>query len=164
ACDSTRRKTGFLLSLLFRFSGCLAEGVAMDLPIRSDALVSPLALRHVCPARGAGQPQRDPRPMDGVSLMPLIQGKMTERPRPIGFQSQGVTTLSDNRFKLVVSGGKGKKGKATADKVELYDLLADPEEKDNLIAQHPEVAAGMQRQLKAWVASCAHSSEGEDYK
>ena len=46
-------------------------------------------------------------PLDGISLMPLIDGKMKERPRPIGFWHHGETGLedgpvvwNDNQYKL----------------------------------------------------------------
>ncbi len=95
-------------------------------------------------------------PIDGVSLKPLIEGTMKERPRPIGFQTRGMATLSDDRFKLVIQGkGQG---------VELYDLLADPSEKNDVASRHPEIVKEMTRQLRAWQESCARSSRGEDYR
>jgi arylsulfatase A-like enzyme len=95
-------------------------------------------------------------PVDGVSLKPLIEGTMKKRPRPIGFQTRGMATLSDNRFKLVIQGkGQG---------VELYDLLADPSEKNDVASRHPEIVKEMTRQLRAWQESCARSSRGEDYR
>jgi arylsulfatase A-like enzyme len=113
-----------------------------------------------------------PTPIDGVSLVPLIDGTMTERPRPIGFQSSGQATLSDNRYKLYTKSlgraakpgkGKGKGKKAKGPVVELYDLLADPYEKTDLAAEKPEIVEKMKKQLLDWMASCAKSSRGGDY-
>ena len=42
-----------------------------------------------------------PNPIDGVSLLPMLDGTITERPQPIGFQSAGQVSLVDNRFKLI---------------------------------------------------------------
>ena len=39
------------------------------------------------------------RPMDGISLLPLIEGTMSTRPSPLGFQSSKQIALSDNRYK-----------------------------------------------------------------
>ena len=115
-----------------------------------------------------------PMPIDGVSLLPLIEGKMTERPRPIGFQSSGQVTLTDNRYKLVKAKGgtkRRKKGKpvpaaavATKLKYELYDLLADPGETTDIAAKHPDIVAKMTRTVEAWQASCQASNAGKDYK
>ena len=47
----------------------------------------------------------DSRPLDGVSLLPLIAGKMQQRPRPIPFESGGQLALIDNRYKLITFTG-----------------------------------------------------------
>ena len=97
-----------------------------------------------------------PNPIDGVSLLPLFEGEMTERPRPIGFESRGMRTLSDNRYKLVISGKK--KG------AELYDLVADPSESKNIADENKGIVDEMQEKLDAWRTSCAASAKGEDYR
>ncbi|HYW78210.1 MAG TPA: sulfatase-like hydrolase/transferase, partial [Thermoguttaceae bacterium] len=56
------------------------------------------------------QMKGQPKPVDGISLLPMIEGTMTERPRPIGFQSSGQVSLVDSRYKLIKSGGGKKKG------------------------------------------------------
>jgi len=122
-----------------------------------------------------------PRPVDGLSLMPVFGGSVQERPSPIGFNFGGKQALSDNRYKLVYypARGKGrkkvKKGKkveeegkkeepaATALKYKLYDLLNDPSESKDLAAEHPEVYKTMASTLEAWVASCKDSRAGKDY-
>ncbi len=98
-----------------------------------------------------------PKPTDGVSLLPLIEGKMTERPRPIGFQSRSMATLSDNRYKLVML--THRKG----NRIELYDLPADPSETTDVSAKHPDIVAAMTETLAEWRASCERSAAGEDY-
>jgi arylsulfatase A-like enzyme len=154
----------------------------------------------------AGQPVPR-RPLDGISLVPLFDGKMTSRPTPIAFWNganqpppgsepyinprlqEGTTplvkldpsgnpnrnflnfryprvqegdfgrarALLDNRFKLVIDGAAGS-GR------ELFDLRADPAEKNNVIAAHPEVAAKMEQQLRAWQQSVLESLTGADYR
>ncbi len=103
------------------------------------------------------------RPYDGVSLMPLIEGKMESRDRAIGFQSNNVATWNSERFKLVVSGGNRKKASEGDSKVELFDLLADPSETQNIASQHPDIAAKMKQELIQWQASCKKSDSGGDY-
>jgi arylsulfatase A-like enzyme len=100
-------------------------------------------------------------PLDGISLLPLIDGKMTQRPAPIGFWAHGNGSLAngpaawnDNRYKL---------HKLPGGKYELYDIPADISEKSDLAAQHPEVVARMKAELKNWQQSVLASNRGEDY-
>ena len=102
--------------------------------------------------RMTGQPE----PLDGVSLLPLIEGKMSERPKPIGFESGGQVALIDNRYKLITQG----KGKTWM----LFDLAADRSETKDLAAEKPEIVEKMTATLDAWRASCKDSLAGKDYR
>jgi arylsulfatase A-like enzyme len=100
-------------------------------------------------------------PLDGVSLVPLLDGQMKQRPKPIGFWHHGEHTLeegpvawSDNQYKL------HKRG---PNKYELYDLVADLSEKDDLTTKQPEVFQRMKAEMEAWQASVRASIKGEDY-
>jgi arylsulfatase A-like enzyme len=99
------------------------------------------------------------RPYDGESLLPLINGSMTERARPIGFHhnKNGVHwyALSDTRYKLIT----------TDDGVtwELYDLLSDPGEENNIAASNSAIVLQMQTILNEWISSCESSDSGGDY-
>jgi len=97
-----------------------------------------------------------PEPIDGVSLLPLIEGRMTERPRPIGFQSNKQVSLTDNRYKIYSS----DKGKTYV----LFDLLKDPGESNDLAAQKPQILEIMKSSLEKWLKSCKDSLDGKDYK
>lgn len=101
------------------------------------------------------------QPLDGISIVPLLDGKMKERPQPIGFWHHGNQSLDggpavwmENQYKL---------HKRAADKYELYDLLADISEKNDLAAIHPEVVARMKAKLEKWQQSVRGSIRGEDY-
>ena len=96
-----------------------------------------------------------PEPLDGVSLLPLIEGTMAERPRPVGFESGGQVALIGNRYKIY---GKGK-----SPKYELYDLIEDPGEKHDLAAEKPDIVKQMAATLEAWRRSCKGSLAGNDY-
>ncbi|NQT85128.1 sulfatase-like hydrolase/transferase [bacterium] len=97
-----------------------------------------------------------PEPTDGVNLIPLLEGKMTERPMPIGFESRGQLSLTDNRYKLIRS-------KAKAPWM-LFDIVDDPSEKNDLAAKHPDIVKSMEKTVLAWQASCKASLEGKDYR
>jgi len=97
-----------------------------------------------------------PRPIDGVSLLGLIEGKMTERPQPIGFESGKQTSLTDNRYKLISIDKGGT--------YMLFDLIEDPYEKKNIANEKPEIVKQMKKTLNKWRASCKLSLDGKDYK
>jgi len=103
-------------------------------------------------------------PLDGISLLPLVEGRMKERPRPMGFwqyngsaninTNSGPSAWSDNRYKLVKHG---------RNKYELYDLTVDPSEQTDLAARHPEIVNRMKAELESWQQSVLRSYRGEDY-
>lgn len=95
------------------------------------------------------KPKDQPQPLDGVSLKPLLDGTMTERPQPIGFQSANKLSLVDNRYKIIRTGQPG---------YALYDLLNDPGEKNDVSKQHPEVVDRMRKVVEDWQKSCADSA------
>ncbi|MEP2777464.1 MAG: sulfatase-like hydrolase/transferase [Luteolibacter sp.] len=97
----------------------------------------------------------DDRPRDGISLLPVLDGKQTERTKPIGFQSQKQVAWTTQQYKLYSNNG-GKKW-------ELYDLLADPSEKKDIAAAHPELVQTMCKELAQWQESCKISEQGGDY-
>jgi len=112
------------------------------------------------------------QPLDGVSLVPLIDGKMKERPAPIGFwysrklrrgnkampaitRDEGHAAWTDNRYKL---------HRLPEGKVELYDLIDDPREKKDLAEAQPETVRKMKAALETWQDSVLKSLGGADYK
>lgn len=96
------------------------------------------------------------QPLDGISLLPLLDGQMKERPRPIGFWALGFgQAWNDNRYKLV---------KPASGNHELYDLTVDPSEKTDLAAKHPEIVNRMKADLEEWQQSVMRSCRGGDYK
>ena len=110
-----------------------------------------------------GAEPADNRPIDGISLLPLIQGKMKERGKPIGFQSSGQVALIGDRYKIFGKGSK-KNQASRLPALKLFDLVNDPAEKNDLAAEHPEVVKQMTLALEAWRASCRHSDAGKDYQ
>ncbi len=97
-----------------------------------------------------------PEPVDGVSLLPLINGKMIRRSVPIGFESANQVSLTDNRYKIY-SRNKGKT-------YMLFDLLEDPGETKDLAAEKSQILQSMKAMLVKWRKSCQDSLAGKDYK
>ena len=110
------------------------------------------------------------RPSDGIDLLPILRGEQIERDAAIGFQTTGnrAAWMTD-RFKLHVRDAdkpakreRSDNGSATPERVELYDLLADPGETQNIAERSPAVVAEMQMALEAWRASCASDAAASD--
>ena len=87
-----------------------------------------------------------PEPIDGVSLLPIIEGKMTKRPVPIGFESSKQVSLTDNHHKVYSNDG----GKTYL----LFDLLEDPGETRDIAAEKPQILQSMKTALDKWRLSC----------
>lgn len=106
-----------------------------------------------------------PVPLDGISLIPLMDGQMKSRPRAMGFwqfagnqksvtSASGPSAWNDNRFKLVKTG---------AAQWELYDVAAERSESTDVASQHLDVVRRMKTELENWQLSVIRSYKGEDY-
>ena len=110
---------------------------------------------------------------DGISLVPVFDDEPARRSQPIGFRILGQLGWLDNDYKLIYYRDYDK---AMVDGVwdnevfdslthewELYNLVDDPSEQDNLIERQPETVARMKAELTAWSESVDRSTEGADY-
>jgi arylsulfatase A-like enzyme len=96
------------------------------------------------------------RPMDGISVRPVIQGSTEKRPKGIAFQFREQLAYTGNRYKIY--------SKDAGRTFELYDLIADPGERYDLASSQPDRVTEMRRALQDWQASCKASLAGVDYK
>lgn len=112
-----------------------------------------------------------PSPIDGVSLVPLFEGRMEKRPVPIPFVTLGGSgthvsrgsprfALVGNRFKLLTDHPGQPEVLATD---ELFDLITDPRETTNLAKQRPAVVRSMKDTLAKFRISYERSLQGKDY-
>jgi len=114
-----------------------------------------------------GYTMPDLRPVDGVSLLEMIEGKRPERPEPIPFRYTSIrfgstyTTLIDGHLKF--GSNLGAPALAGGEDEFLYDLSVDRAEEHNLIAAQPERAAEMRGQVEAFLESARRSHRGDDY-
>lgn len=144
-------------------------------------------------------------PLDGINLLPVLDGKQTQRP-PMGFwhgHTQGQGTWSDRIIKALLEartagvpnphperilknveqfptfgedGMRGhaawnawpwklhrieKNGKVT---FELYHLVNDPMEANDVAEIEPQRVASMKKELENWQRSVLASWSGSDYK
>ncbi|MEI7730347.1 MAG: arylsulfatase [Verrucomicrobiota bacterium] len=91
------------------------------------------------PAEVAGQKVR---PMEGVSLRPLLEDKPLVRPNPLYWEHEGNRAIRIGAWKLVAKGPAGK--------WELYDMNADRTEMHDLAAEQPERVRELMAQWEAW--------------
>lgn len=87
----------------------------------------------------------DDRAYDGMSLWPLVDGRVASRSKPIGFLNRDAkeAVWMEDRFKFVVG------GKITG----LFDIKEDPSEKRDLAKIEPATARRMKIELEEWKAS-----------
>ena len=97
----------------------------------------------------------DNRPIDGQSILQLLYGTGKEREKSMGFIYRDQMSWVNNRFKLI-SHDKGNS-------FELYDLIDDKGEKNNLIEEKAAIARKMRAGLFQWLSSVEKSKKGMDY-
>ena len=149
---------GIRVPTVMEWPGRIEGGATTNVPaVTSDVLPTVLDALALSPPRD--------RPLDGISLLPLMDGEMDRRPQPIAFASRGQLALSDNRYKLIhvpeeeASGPFAKENPS----FELYDLKADPAEENNLAQEKPQIVRRMKARLQRWRESVKDSRNGEDY-
>ncbi len=91
--------------------------------------------------------------LDGISVLPLLEGREFKRPAPIGFVSSGQKVFNGQKYKLYASGRKA----------ELYNMETDPYEKSNVARAHPEVVKQLQEGFSKWYSTCQDSFQGKEY-
>ena len=99
-----------------------------------------------------------PKNLDGINLLPVLEGKQPLRRSPLAFE-----TINDTRgsAKLAWIEDRWKLLSDLDDKPDmLFDLDADPSETTNLAPQNPKICAALRAKLLAWRASCARSRQG----
>ncbi|KPL22143.1 MAG: hypothetical protein AMJ75_08640 [Phycisphaerae bacterium SM1_79] len=103
------------------------------------------------------EPWMDPDRLKGTTptaKRDSIQFLNFHHPEPLTRDFPGQAAWMDNRYKLVTDGKK----------TELFDIVADPLEKQDLAPDKPKITARMKTQLEAWQTSVERSLAGQDYR
>ena len=83
--------------------------------------------------------------MEGISLIPTLNGKALIRKAPLGFEHHGNLGLRDGKWKIV-SMYRGSQPR----KWELYDMEADRTELNDLAEKMPEKLRAMVASWQSW--------------
>jgi len=83
-------------------------------------------------------------PMQGMSLMPVLNGEIVTRDKPLFWQWSRGKAVRDGEWKIVSQG--------LDTPWELYNVQEDPTETNNLASMHPEIVGKMDAQYKSWLA------------
>jgi arylsulfatase A-like enzyme len=113
--------------------------------LRGSKLAAPVSHFDIFATAAAAAGQKPPadRPIDGVNLLPFIQGQAPGRPHDVLFwRTDQYVTVRAGDWKLQVSQMPPKEW--------LFNLAQDPTEKVNLVNKEPERLAAMKAQLAEW--------------
>ena len=129
-------------------------------------------------------PKHPIEPLDGINLLPLFDGRMERRSKPmpywdalakhgskgrkieeVGLQP-GHTVWFDWPFKLHRNAviDRAHRGSDKLPPVLLYNIETDPKETNDLSAQEPERTQRMIAELERWMESVQRSIAGHDYR
>ena len=127
---------GIHVPFFMRWPGQIPAGTHFTAPVSHFDIFATAA------AVGGLKPPAD-RPIDGVNLLPFIQGKAPGRPHDALFwRTDQYLTVRAGDWKLQVSESPKKEW--------LFNLALDPTEKRNLADREPERLAVMKAQLAEW--------------
>jgi arylsulfatase A-like enzyme len=131
---------------------------------RSDFVCGTSDIYPTIEALMAKKDPAKPHPIDGINLLPLMDGQMEDRPEPLGFKHRGGgLAWIDGRWKLHrVEKYAPRHYEENA--IILNDLVEDIHEDQDISDQHPDRTTRMSQHLMEWEASVQNSARGEDYK
>jgi arylsulfatase A-like enzyme len=146
---------GLRVPSVIEWPGSIEAGMTTDFP-SSTSDYFPTILDML------GLPIRDKVPLDGISLLPILEGKTMEREMPIAsgyqrlYKDTEIYAYIDGRYKICI----GEVG----EEMMLFDLEKDPGETKDLSRELPEVFARLKAGLEDVKASWTASREGLDYQ
>ncbi|MBM4077411.1 MAG: N-acetylgalactosamine 6-sulfate sulfatase, partial [Planctomycetes bacterium] len=91
-------------------------------------------------------------PYDGISLMPVIRQQQQQRESRISFQFETQSAISGDRYKLVHNPSMKRlssdNGTVPVSEWELYDLINDPGEKQDIAPNEPEIVTDLKSERR----------------
>lgn len=145
---NTMYEGGLRVPGIIEWPSRITEGRTTDFPAGTVDIFPTIAEVVGLPDSAMLQPQ------DGMSLVPLIDGKEDgRRGKPLPFRHDKRGVLIDDRYKLITQKGK----------FELYDLQKDQAEENNIIDTEGDAAAWMKKEWAKMNQSIEDSVAGKDY-
>lgn len=146
---------GIRVPMVVRWPAAIPAGQTSDALGHTNDL-----LPTFCEAAGVELPSE--MPLDGLSLLPHLKGE-----DPPSAEARGTVFWQLNLYKNiqrhypkpkpyateVAMQGKWKLLALSGKPVELFDVTADPNELQNVMADHPELVASLTTQLNEWLAA-----------
>ena len=120
-----------------------------------EPMVSSLDIAATAMALSRSTPDPD-RPLDGVNLDPFLQGEKTEAPHEALFWRQSSRTPNLTRFAVRVGDAKLVKDNPEGE-TQLFDLMQDHGEANDLIGKDPATAARLAELWNAWNRDNIHN-------
>jgi arylsulfatase A-like enzyme len=137
---------GIRVPWIVRMPGRVAPGATCDVPVISNDLYPTLL-------ELAGVRVPPGQAVDATSIVPLLDGSGTLADRPLYWHYPHYSNQGGRPGGAVRVGDWKLLEFFEDDRVELYDLAADPAEQKDLAAAQPERAAAMKKQLADWRVS-----------
>jgi arylsulfatase A-like enzyme len=111
----------------------------------------------------AGVPLPQTKPLDGLSLAPLLRGESVEWPERVLFEVTGRGGKDGASIARYPGTARSETHRWSHDNKQemLFDLRSDPGEKNNLAAQEPEIAARLSEAYDAWFAKATAATQGQ---
>lgn len=94
---------------------------------------------------------------DGISLLDVFSKEPARRQQPLGFRANGGWAWLDNDWKIVRNYDR------TGFPFELFNIIGDPGEQNDLARQYPDIANQMYQAYQGWSLSVTRSALGADY-
>lgn len=130
---------GIRVPMFVKWSGRLTPGTYTQPVIQMDLSATILALAGVKP---------DTKwPLDGVSLLPFLEGKTGMPHAILCWDYEKQWAIRKGRWKLAFAGPESEMKEPV---VALYDLSQDIAERNDVASQHPELVSELQAEWLAW--------------
>lgn len=153
--------------LIFSLPGRLPRGRTVDAIVESIDLAPTIFELLGLPI---------PEGFEGRSLVPLIQAEEDDPARSnVAYSELGpyIRSIRTDRWHYIYNprqlsspgsrpGDTGRKGIFSIASEELYDLIQDPEQKRNVVREHPGVTAELRGRVLAWSGSSANRYRPRD--
>lgn len=130
--------------LIVRWPGKVAAGSESDAPAISCDILPTL-----CEATGVAAPSD--RPIDGVSLLPILEGKVRLAKRDLFWHFPHYRVPDVNPHGIIRSGDWKLITYYEDGSTELYNLAVDLSETTDLAAKHPEKVAELSLRFQDWL-------------